>query len=121
MMTPLLAMPAATRAIWRGVAATSCWPMADLASPGWSWAKELAGGKEEAAANGRSMGGTLVKPNDWAPADSLSPPRSRPSWAKAVLHETWRATGRGPPQDSPPKFRRVWPPALGRGSSVRLG
>src|SRR5579884_1711795 len=45
MITPPLAIPAAARAMPRGTAWTFSWPMADLARPGRSFTKLLAGGK----------------------------------------------------------------------------
>src|ERR1044072_1942914 len=120
MITPWLAIPGAAGAISNGVAAPSCWPMADLASAGLSRAKALGSGNTDCAPKGRSMGGTLLNPNWLAPLARVWAPMSRPSWAKAVLHEIRRISGSGPPQAEPPKLRRgstLW----GRGSSVSVG
>src|SRR5437764_5909106 len=121
MATPLLAMAAPARAIWSGVACTSCWPMADLASAGLSKRNADAGGNSDLATAGRSRGGTAFQPKASAPPDIFWGPRSRPIWAKAVLHDTAMIWGKGPPQRSPPKFFRVCPPLWGKGSSVRDG
>src|SRR5438270_8652334 len=121
MATPLLAMAAAASAIWSGEDWTSCWPMADLARAGLSWVKADAGGNSDRATAGRSRGGAALKPKASAPAVSFWAPRSSPSWAKAVLHDTARIWGRAPPQRSPPKFFSTCPPLWGRGSSVRDG
>src|SRR5947208_16852232 len=95
--------------------------MADLASAGLSNLNADAGGNSDLAMAGRSSGGTEFQPKASAPPDIFWGPRSRPIWAKAVLHETAMIWGSGPPQRSPPKFFNTWPPLCGSGSSVREG
>src|SRR4051794_11658483 len=107
MATPLLAMAAPASAIWRGVACTSCWPMADLASAGLSNRNADAGGNSDLATDGRSSGGTEFQPKAVAPPVIFWAPRSRPLWAKGGVEDTARICGRAPPQRSPPKFLRV--------------
>src|SRR5260221_10267733 len=121
MITPLLAIPAATSAIWRGVADTSCWPMADLASAGLSRTNACSAGKVDFATAGRSSGGRWLKPKASAPAGSLAPPRSRPMRANVVLHETRSPSFSGPPHDSLLKLARNWLLVLGSGIRVRVG
>src|SRR5437764_13103616 len=121
MATPLLAMALAARAICKGEACTSGWPMADLARAGLSRAKADAGGNSDRATAGRSRGGAALNPKASASVVSFCAPRSSPIWAKAVLQEMARIVGREPPQRSPPKFLSTWPPLWGRGSSVSWG
>src|SRR2546429_5015934 len=116
MATPLLAMAPAARAICRGEACTSCWPMADLARAGLSRAKAAAGGNSDRATAGRSRGGAALNPKASASAVSFCAPRSSPIWAKEGLQEMARIVGRGPPPPYPPEFLGHRQPPLGKGS-----
>ena len=106
MMTPLSAIPAATRAICNVVAVTFSCPMADFMRPGMSPAKLAGVGKFEAATSpsGRSRGGTASKPNAVAWEYSFSAPSCWPTSAKAVSHERAKTSARLPPQYSPAKL-----------------
>ena len=121
MMIPPLATAAATSAISSGVAWTLCWPMADLARPGRSWAKAPTAGKNDWAAPGRSMGGVWSKPKLLASAVRSAAPRSRPMAPKPVLHDTRNRSGSAPPHTSPPKLFSTWPSVLGRARPGRVG
>src|SRR5579859_7321360 len=121
MITPLLAKADATSAISSGVEDTSCWPIADLARPGWSCWKDAASGKKALAEAGRSSGGTLLKPKALASAARLAPPRSRPIWAKPVLHDALKRSASTPPQRSPAKLLNTCPLVWGSGRAERTG
>jgi hypothetical protein len=104
MIWPPLATPAATRAICRGVACTSFWPIE-------AWARNtgaaatLSAGKCDVTAPGRSIGTSRSKPNARAisvRAGALA--SSTPIWANAELHDTSRMGNSVPPQLSPPKL-----------------
>jgi len=82
MTRPWLAMPAATMAIWSGVDFTSYCPIADCAAWG---ALRSAGTVLVETRIG--MVSESPKPNLAACARIFSPPSSRPSDPKAVLHE----------------------------------
>jgi len=56
-MTPPLPTAAATSAFCKALVRTSCWPMAEYATPGKLNVKNDAGGKLLATAPGRSIGG----------------------------------------------------------------
>ena len=94
--TPSLAIPAVTIAICSGLAATSYCPIALRASCAWFISSGNWLATPPTSARWRRS-----KPNACAWARSLSSPTSRPSFANAVLHETfsaWVMVTRVPPQ-----------------------
>src|SRR4051794_70691 len=105
MTTPSLAIPAATIAIWSGVAATSNCPIADSAV----WGLSGSSGKRLTAwrvsASSRSVKVRVPQPNFLACARRASSPTLSPTSPKETLQETWSALVRVislPPQ--PPRF-----------------
>ncbi len=71
-----------------------------------------------------SRGGAVCTPKRWMPVANFSP-RSKPTCANVVLHETMNPSSRLPPHRSPPKFPSVTPFVCGRRDPVedreRLG
>src|SRR6478672_1498253 len=102
-------MAAATMAICSGLACTSRCPIDDCARAARP-SLPLAGsrndsGKWEAAAPGRSMGGTWLKPNASEVLIIPSAPTSSPICANDELQDLARTVNRVPPQAAPPKLR----------------
>ena len=107
MICPLLATPAATSAICKGVADVSPWPIDARAIGPLPWFAGNSVGKRDAAGAGRSIGGRWLNPNFSAPSTMRAAPTVlSPISANALLHDTRRMSKSGPPQASPPKLER---------------
>src|SRR6516225_9495605 len=88
MVTPALAMVAATTAFSSGVTATSFWPILDIPSAAASGIGPVV---DSATCSGVGSG-TLSRPYDRAVLRRASAPVSRPNWTNAVLHECANAS-----------------------------
>ena len=106
MTRPWLAMPAATMAICSGVVRTSNWPIA-----AWAACGALRSAGTELVETRIGICSESPKPNFAACARIFSPPSSRPSEPKAVLHEissAWMSVVLSPgPQARPVSLGRL--------------